>query len=401
MIDRSSRKLRLVLMIDRIGSNLAGTENQLIKLVMGIDRERFDVHLVCLDDRPWFQQHRHEFNCATYLYHVNRLRRPGTYANFLRMVRLLRQLAPDVVHTFFPVANIVGVLGARLAGVPHIVSSRRDYGEWMSRHYLAATRFADRFVECIVTNSHQVKELTRQVEGVPEERIEVIYNGIDLSVFYGLNRDDAFKHSIGLPEGGKVVGIVANFRPMKRHETFLRAAREVLLRRPETDFLLLGEAFVEGRQEQLEALARTLGISERVHFVGRRPEVLRYLSIMDVGVNCSQGEGLSNAVMEYMAAGVPCVVSDSGGNPDLITREVHGAMFRLDDHIELATAIVRLLDDPGLCGRYVANARRRVESEMSLPAMIDGYERFYERVAVRSARNAEKPVDRQTAPERR
>jgi glycosyltransferase involved in cell wall biosynthesis len=285
------------------------------------------------------------------------------------------------VHTFFPVANIIGVLAARLAGVRQIVSSRRDYGEWMVPRYLMATRFANRFVNRIVTNSPRVRKLTARVEKFGEDRIEVISNGIDLGAFSDLRRDDALKQSLGIPARSRVVGIVANFRPMKRHETFLRAARVVLQQREDVDFVLLGEASLEGRQEQLEALAQSLGVRERLHFVGRRPEVLRYLSFMDIGVNCSQGEGLSNAVMEYMAAGVPCVVSDSGGNPDLISPDIHGAVFELDDHEGLAAEILRLLDDPVQCKRYVANARRRIETEMSLPAMLEAYERFYARLA--------------------
>lgn len=375
------RPIRLVLMIDRIGSDLAGTENQLLKIIAGLDRRRFDIHLICLDDRPWFQAHRAEFNCATYLLPINRFKHPATYVNFLRLVQLLRRLTPDIVHTFFPVANIVGVLAARFAGVRQIVSSRRDYGEWMLRHYLAATRFANRFVTRIVTNSPQVKALTQRVEKVKEDRIEVIYNGIELARYAGMRRDEALKQSLGIAATNKVVGIVANFRPMKRHETFVRAAREVLQQRSDVDFVLLGEAFVEGRQEVLEALARSLEVRERMHFVGRRPDVLRFLSFMDIGVNCSQGEGLSNAVMEYMAAGVPCVVSDSGGNPDLVSFDVHGAVFKLDDHAGLAAEILRLLGDPQLSKRYAASARQRIDTEMSLPAMLSAYERFYERLA--------------------
>jgi len=141
---------------------------------------------------------------------------------------------------------------------------------------------------CIVTNSLQVKELTTRVEGVREDRIEVIPNGIELARFSGLRRDHGLKQSLGIPADARVVGIVANFRPMKRHETFLRAAREILKIRKNVHFVLLGEAFLEGRQEQLETLAQSEGVRSQTHFVGRLPNVLRYLSIMDIGVNCSR-----------------------------------------------------------------------------------------------------------------
>src|SRR5205823_325578 len=134
------RKIRLVYVIDRLGSNLAGTENQLLKIIDGLNPERFQLHLICFDEHPWFQENRSRLKCQTHLIRINRFKHPATYWHFFKLVRLLRSLRPDVVHTFFPVGNIVGVLGARLAGVKHIVSSRRDYGEWMRRDYLLMTR---------------------------------------------------------------------------------------------------------------------------------------------------------------------------------------------------------------------------------------------------------------------
>lgn len=377
-----AQRRRVVFVIDRIGTGQAGTENQLLKIIDGLDPKRFELHLICFNDQPWFSAHRASLKCQSHVIEVNRFKHPGTYLNFFRLVKLLRALRPDVVHTFFPVGNILGVLAARLAGIRHVVSSRRDYGEWMRSDYLVMTRFANRFVERIVTNSQRVKELTERVEKVDGGRIDVIYNGIDLSRFAGLKRDEALKCELGIGVDKKIVGLVANFRPMKRHETFVKAAQEVLTQRDDVEFLLLGQNVSDdGVKEKTESLARELGVHQRLHFLGTQKDVLSYLSIMDVGVNCSEGEGLSNAIMEYMVAGVPCVVSDSGGNPDLVTADVHGAVFPLDDAKALAAEIIKLLDDPRRRERYVQTARHRVETEMSLPAMLKGYENYYERLA--------------------
>jgi len=101
-----------------------------------------------------------------------------------------------------------------------------------------------------------------------------------------------------------------------------------------------------------------------------------------------------------MAAGVPCVVSDSGGNPDLVSPDVHGGVFRLDDHEGLARAVVGLLDDPQRGMRYAANARRRVETELSLPAMVTAYANLYERLSgTRTPQHhTEKPALRYSGP---
>ena len=262
----------------------------------------------------------------------------------------------------------------------------------MSRRYLWATRFANRFVDAIVTNSQEVQLLTARMEGMPLDRIRILWNGIDLKPFMDFEPDEDLRRSLGIEPGKRVVGLVANLRPMKRHETFIAAAREILRQRQDVEFVLVG-AEMKGRRAQLEALAKSFGVHTHFHFLGVRSDVPRLLSIMDVGVNCSQGEGLSNAVMEYMAARVPCIVANSGGNPDLITRDVTGAMFELDDCNGLANGILRLLDDPRRASELARNARRRIEAEMSLPAMLAAHERFYEELAGARAHRASGSVN--------
>lgn len=376
-----ARRIKITFMIDQVGSNLAGTENQLIKIINGLDRTAFDVHLICFNEHPWFTQNRDLIHCPATVINLKRLKHTAVFGNFIRLVRWLRRERPDIVHTFFPIGNIVGVLGARLAGVPVIFSSRRDYGEWMRPHYLAATRFANRFVTRIVTNSDEVQKLTVRKEGFDAGRINVIYNGIDPGPFSRGQPDGKLRRELGIPDGHSVVGIVANFRPMKRHAALVRAAREILDRRQDVAFVLVGRNVThDGQQQNLEELATSLGVRDHFHFVGAQPDVARYLSIMDIGVNCSVGEGFSNAIMEYMAAGVACVVSDGGGNPDLIKADVHGLVFAVDDHSALARLILRLLAEPETRSRLVENARRRVDVELSIPAMLAQHENLYRSV---------------------
>jgi polysaccharide deacetylase family protein (PEP-CTERM system associated) len=375
-------RLRIAFIIDHMYSSTAGTESQLVKLINGLDPQRFEVSLICFNDSPWIREHRSSLACQTHVLDINRVSKGYTYVNVLKMVKLLRAMRPDLVQTYFPVANIVGVIAARLAGVKQIVSSRRDLGVWVRRDYLWATRFANRFVSRFAVNSRSVSELTQRLEKVDGRRIEVIYNGIDLGAFSGLSRDEKFKQELGIPQVNKVVGLVANYRPVKRHDVLVRAAHLILQHRNDVDFLLIGQdEKLNPLQGQTEALARSLGISERLHFIAGGGGVMRYLSIMDVGINCSETEGLSNAVMEYMAAGVACVVSDGGGNPELVGANVHGAVFKVNDHAGLAAEVLRLCDSAQLRSRYAASARRRMETEMSLPVMLEAHAGLYRRLA--------------------
>lgn len=369
-----NRKIRLTYIIDVLDTNLAGTENQLIKMINGVDKTRFAVELICFSDHPWFEANKASLRCTTMIFPMARFKKPATYLNFLRLVSYLRSSRPDVVHTFFPVGNIIGVLASRLAGVGAIISSRRDYGEWMSPKYLLFTKIANRFATRIIANSSAVKRLTVEKEGAGEDRVGYIYNGIDLEQCKPMERDNALKRSLGIPAENLVVGLVANFRPMKHHLTFLKAARDVLKTRKDVTFLLLGSGRLKS---EMERTAGELGITESVLFLGSQKDVLPYLSIMDAGVNCSEGEGLSNAVMEYMCAGVPCVVSRAGGNPDLIEDGVNGYTFEIDDHEALSKLLVKLFKDPELRARFAAAARRKIEREMSLGVILSKYEDLY------------------------
>lgn len=373
-----TKRIRITYVIDVLNTDLAGTEKQLIMLINGLDKARFEVHLLCFRDHPWFQSHRASLDCNTTIIDIRYFRKPSVYLNILRLIGHFRRTRPDIVHTFFPVANIVAAIAARFAGVRNIISSRRDYGEWMSGHYLLFTKLSNRFVRKIVANSHSVKALTIKAENVAPEKIDVFYNGIDARGFGGLSIDWTLKQKLNIPKTNKVVGIVANFRPMKRHATFLRAASELLKQRGDMDFLLVGGG--GSMESETVALGRSLGIAERLHFVGPQSNVAPYLSIMDVGVNCSEQEGLSNAVMEYMAAGVPCIVSHSGGNPDLITHCQNGLTFSLGDHQALAQGINTLLDNKELREKFRVASKKRVLTELTEETMLANYERWYTRL---------------------
>ena len=367
-------KIKLTYIIDVLDTNLAGTENQLIKMINGVDKGRFAVELICFSDHPWFEANKESLACSTKIFSIARFKKPATYLEFFKLVNYLRSSKPDVVHTFFPVGNIVGVLASRLAGVKVIISSRRDYGEWMSLRYLFFTKLANRFATRIIANSNAVKELTLEKEGPGKDRVGVIYNGIDPDFCRGLARDNGLKKRLNIPEGNLVVGIVANFRPMKHHHTFLQAAHEVLKARHDVTFILIGRGPL---MSEMERLANELKISKNVLFLGSQSKVLPYLSIMDIGVNCSEGEGLSNAVMEYMCAGIPCVVSRAGGNPDLIQDGVNGRTFDIDDYKTLASVMLMLFEDAGVRSRFTAEARRKIEREMSLEVILSRYESLY------------------------
>ncbi len=372
------RTPRLTYIVDHLHLAHGGTENQLFKIIPAL-AAGFGVQLICLRENDWLKAQVGRLRCPVSFQQISNFKAPVTYRNWWRLVNQLRSSAPDVVHTFFPVANIVGVLAARAAGVRYVVASRRDFGEWMSRRYLFGTRIANHYVDRIVTNSMQVKLLTQRVEKFPPERIEVIWNGIDLQAVTRSPPALDLRRSLGIPDADAVVILVANFRPMKRHSTLVEAARRVLGRRTDVSFLLVGADYNPGEplKKAVRQLARELGVADKFFYAHAKDDVVDYLSFADVGVNCSYGEGISNAVMEYMACGLPCIVAASGGNRDLVADGSTGLLFEVGRADQLADRILAMLERPEEAAALAARAREVLRARTSMDAMTASFRKFY------------------------
>ncbi len=379
MDNNGPERLRVLFIIDFIAARVGGTENQVLKTIGRLDRERYDLHLLALRDTEWIRKHGPELECPVSVLHVVKFKNPVHLGNLLRMIPEIRRVAPDVVMTFFPVSNIWGVLFARLAGVRTIYSTRRDFGLWLARRDTPLLKVANRCVSGIVTNSEQVKELTAREEGVPRERLRVIHNGIELDEApVPEDEEDDVRERYGIEAGSRVVGIVGGLKPMKRHATFLKAARLVLAEEPDLVFVMVGDGPLRA---ELEALSRSLGVADKVRFVGSQDNVFRFLRVFDVAVNCSANEGLSNAVMEYMACELPCVVADAGGNPALIRDGLDGLLFELDNEQELAARVLEVLRDEQRRDDLSRRAKARVLKEFSIEKMCRAYDALFSECA--------------------
>ena len=370
--------------IDFIHGLAGGTENQLVKLINNLPTHKYDLYLVSLRTTQWLKKNASQLKCTTQTFNVIKLKNPLSIISFISVFRYIKIKSPDVVVTFFPLSNIAGVFIAKLAGVKLILSTRRDYGLWLNQWSIPLLKIANNWVTRIVVNSHKVKELICRKEYCDSSKIDVIYNGIELNDFKEKEIDgESRKDLLGIPPQSKVVGIVGGLKPMKRHRTFLQAAQVVLHTQPDTHFVIVGDGHL---RSELENFSSELGIAEKVHFAGSQKDVRPYLSLLDIGVNCSANEGFSNAIMEYMAYGVPCIVSSAGGNPELIDDHVNGYTFGLDNHAELAQCIIRLLDDTITRRQFIAASQNRIQ-DLSVHKMIAQYDNYFTELV----HNARKP----------
>jgi glycosyltransferase involved in cell wall biosynthesis len=340
-----------------------GTEVQLAGLLERLDRSRFRPHLCTTrPDQPL----RALPDDVTHLsLSVPKLFSRQAWHESRRFGAHARHHDIAIVQTFFQDATVFGLWSARLAGVPVRIASFRDLGFWrepkieflMRRSYPNASAF--------LVNSAAVRDHFVSADRLSPERFHVIPNGMDVDAFeFATDRDDPPR-----------VVLVGNLnRPVKRADLFVQACAAVAETVPAARWQIVGDGQL---RSELEALAQELGVANRVEFLGRLADVSPVLAGATVGVNCSDSEGFSNAVLEYMLAGSAVVATDVGGNRELVEDGETGLLVPVGDAEALGDRIARLIDDPGLVFRMAVRARQRVHADFAWPSSVARHEQLY------------------------
>jgi glycosyltransferase involved in cell wall biosynthesis len=331
--------IRVIFVIRRL--DRGGAERQLVELLKGIDKTRFEVDAVTLypGGALW------EEACSVpglRLQHLGKSRRWHLQA-LPALLRIFRQTRPDIVHGYMDVANVLA-LAAKAAGakvVWGIRASRVDSSVYdrLRRTMIRVESWLSSFPDLVICNSDAARA-DAVARGFPSARMLVIPNGIDTDRFRAsaaLRRE--LRTAWGVTSGEFLVGIVARLDPMKGHAVFLAAAREVANIHPHARFAIIGG----GRMlPQLTQQVAQLGLQNRVIWAGETNDVSAALSALDLSISASLfGEGFSNVLAESMACCVPCVASnvgdaakilgDSGwlvppGNPAALAAQICGAI---------------------------------------------------------------------------
>ncbi len=379
-----------------IGSlDVGGTEGQLVDLATRLDPARYSPVVVCLSSGGVLAERLRTKGVRVEVVGFRGQRMTGSRAltwrapsllpRFVRLVRLIRREAPDLVHGLLFSAYILGTFAARLAGVPVVVAGRRSLGYFKSGkpHYLLLERLANRMTDLVIANSEAVRQDVLRTERLPAEKVIVIHNGLDQEQF-AVPRDGDLRRSLGLQNRAPIVGVVANFIHYKGHRYFLPAWAEVVKQFPAAAALLVGDGPLRA---ECEAQATALGLTQSVYFLGTRRDVPALLALMDVVVHPSLQEGFSNAILEAMAAGKPVVAANVGGNPEAVVHGETGLLVPPGDSAALADAMLSLLRRPEEAARFGEAARRRVAQQFLLSATVPRYEAVYDRLVREKAQD--------------
>jgi glycosyltransferase involved in cell wall biosynthesis len=363
----TSRPIRVCFLIDELAR--AGTETQLLALIRGLDRSRIEPTLCLLRGDSPTSRALEPCDCPVHRLGMGSLHSPRTWLRTWRFARFLRRESFDVLQVYFPDSTYVGVPAAWLAGTPAVVRTRNNLGHWLTPLHRRLGRFLNRFTTATIVNSEAARDALFAAENPTPESVVVLENGVDL---------ERFAHIAPLeerPPGLRNVGIVANLRPVKGLDVFLHAAEQIAKQHPETQFSIAGDG---EQRDELEQLTSRLGLTERVRFHGAVSDIPGFLDRLDVAVLSSHAEGMSNALLEYMAAGRAIVATAVGAATRMIDAGVHGMLVPPGDAGQLAVAVASLLADPCRAWQLGAAACRRAEAEFSRAAMVRRFEEFYE-----------------------
>jgi glycosyltransferase involved in cell wall biosynthesis len=291
-------------------------------------------------------------------------------ADALRFAAVLRRERPDaLVLTTFKKVFLAG-MGARMAGVPWVVqrivlSTDVPRG---ARYRLALRRFVD----VIALNAGVMRPAFLAADPqLDPTRVRTVYDGVRVPPRSG--EPGAVRRALGLAAGARVVGAVARLAKQKRFERLLAA---VALLPVDVHCVLAGEG---DERAALEALAAELGIAERLHFLGFRGDVGDVLDALDVHVVCSDREGMANAMLEAMAAGVPVVSTPVSGAEEALEPLSDGrrpGLVVAPAPAEIAAALRGMLDDPARLAEMAAAARARVDERFAYDGFLDRWERL-------------------------
>jgi len=353
----NKKRIKLGVLLHRF--KIGGSELQLLQFLENINRDKFEP-IVFTEKAPGPLSGRIiDQGIELIPLNINKHNFTGSLTDFYRVLKFHKI---DILYCLLYSSIIVGSIVGKLAGIPYIVGGIRGLGMTWSRKQILGLRLAKYVVDAFIVNSEAVKRVHASRKCLPISKVQIIPNGLDLSLF---------RYE---PEKKDMISIVGTLKPIKGQTQFIKAAGILLEKNIDTTFMIVGDG---PDKEKLEKLVDDLGIKDRVIFTGYVVNAYDYIRRSKLLVSASTFEGCSNAILEAMACGTPVIASNVPSNNELIADMKNGLLFKCGNEEDLASKITYLTSRPQFYETIQKNARNTVEHSFSMTKMVQSTEKCF------------------------
>lgn len=358
---------------------VGGAEEMVLNLVRHLPAERYEP-MVCAIHQPGPVGDEIAATGVPFrtLGRVPGLRDPLAVA---ALYRFLREVRPDIVHTFLLTASLYGRLAAIAARVPIVIGTEVNLYQRKQRHHAIAERLLMAGTDSVVASAASVKAFYVEQIGADPSRVDVVYNAVDFDMLRTTLTREQVRAAIGVPAGAMTAGVIARLTDQKGHHVLL----EALAATPGLASLHLVVIGDGPLRSALEAQAAALGLSSRVHFLGARRDLGDLLSAMDIFVLPSLWEGLPLSLVLAMGAALPAVSTRVAGIPEVVDDGATGLLVPPSDAAALGAALARLVGSADDRARLGAAGRAFVLPRFGIAGYVAGITGLYERLLAKEA----------------
>lgn len=363
--------IKILYLIDELMAG--GTENQLLLLSDGLSRDIFEPVIGILHPNEY------SLNLKLRTPIINFGKAGLSIFNKIFLVNTIRDFIEreeiNIIQTHFTDSSIVGTLAANLCRPkPIVIGTRRNLYHWINDEPInfQVYRFTSRWSDRIIVNSMILLAKCREVENIDNDKLIFIPNGVDIQRFEDIP-SAGIKQKLGF-DSSPLIGVVANWRPIKGLTTFIRAAALVHKKNKSCHFVLAGQG---PQKTELMALCRDIGLEEHVTFIENPSNVAEIITAFDVAVQPSNSESFSNVLIEYMAAGSAIVATRVGDAENIIEDQKDGILVAPGNPEEMGNAILSILSNQKKADEMKKMAKEKVIANWGLKTIIERYQQLY------------------------
>lgn len=353
----------VLLVVDQLAKTLGGGERIVLKLAAYLPQYGYRPSILTFFAHPESAALKSP-PCTVYLLPLNKIYGLTAIQCAVELSRLLERERIQIVQTFFESSDLFAGFVTKVLSEAKLVWSRRDMGILRNWRHRLAYRLMAGAPDAVFAVSERVRRHAIEVDGIDPARVRTIFNGLDVSHF-------AVRARSARAPGEFLVTTVGNIRRVKGHDIFLKAAVSVVQQFPNVRFSIGGEVLEPAYFAELQTLVEDLNLTRHVRFEGGVTNIRKHLAGADIFVLPSRSEGFSNAIVEAMAASLPVVATDVGGNSEAVKDGINGLLIPAEDPEALSAALLKLLSHPPLAKAMGAAGRRLAVDGFTTEAMMN------------------------------